>query len=90
MNKIATGLIGFGMGGQVFHGPLLAGDGGFVLKAVSGRRFADFAGTYRRTLNLCSEEILADEDIELVVITTPNATHGALARSALLAGAVSG
>ena len=86
MKKITTGLIGFGMGGQVFHAPLLAGDGGFALKAVSGRRFADFAGDYPGTLQLCSEAIIADADIELVVITTPNATHGALARSALLAG----
>lgn len=86
MNKITTGLIGFGMGGQVFHGPLLAGDGGFALKAVSGSRFAEFSGAYPGTLNLCSDAILADEDIELVVITTPNATHGALAKSALLAG----
>ncbi|MBS1228851.1 MAG: putative oxidoreductase [Proteobacteria bacterium] len=86
MKKIATGLIGFGMGGQVFHGPLLAGDGGFALKAVSGSRFAEFAGAYPATAQASCEQIIADSQIELVVITTPNATHGALARSALQAG----
>ena len=86
MNKIATGLIGFGMGGQVFHGPLLAGDGGFALKAVSGSRFAEFSGAYPGTAQASGEQIIADRKIELVVITTPNATHGTLARSALLAG----
>lgn len=86
MNKIATGLIGFGMGGQVFHGPLLAGDASFALKAVSGSRFAEFSGAYPETAQASGERIIADRQIELVVITTPNATHGALARSALLAG----
>lgn len=86
MKKIATGLIGFGMGGQVFHGPLLAGDDNFALKAVSGSRFAEFAGAYPGTAPASSEQIIEDKAIELVVITTPNATHGALTRSALLAG----
>ena len=86
MKKIATGLIGFGMGGQVFHGPLLAGDGNFAIKAVSGSRFAEFAGAYPGTAPASSEQIIEDKAIELVVIATPNATHGRLARSALLAG----
>jgi len=86
MKKIATGLIGFGMGGQIFHAPLLAGDGGFALKAVSGSRFAEFSGAYPGTAQASGEAIIDDRAIELVVITTPNATHGALARSALLAG----
>ena len=86
MKKIATGLIGFGMGGQVFHGPLLAGDGNFAIKSVSGSRFAEFAGAYPGTVSASSEQIIEDKAIELVVIATPNATHGALARSALQAG----
>ena len=86
MNKIITGLIGFGMGGQVFHRPLLAGDGNFALKSVSGSRFSEFSGAYPGTAPASSEQIIEDKAIELVVIATPNATHGALARSALLAG----
>ena len=86
MKKIATGLIGFGMGGQVFHGPLLAGDGNFALKSVSGSRFSEFSGAYPGTAPASSEQIIEDKAIELVVITTPNATHGTLARSALQAG----
>ena len=86
MKKIATGLIGFGMGGQVFHGPLLTGDGGFALKAVSGSRFAEFSGVYPETAHTSGQQIIEDREIELVVISTPNATHGALARSALQAG----
>ena len=86
MNKIVAGLIGFGMGGRVFHGPLLAGDGNFAIKAVSGSRFAEFSGAYPGTAQASSEQIIEDKAIELVVIATPNATHGALARSALQAG----
>ena len=86
MKRIMTGLIGCGMGGQVFHAPLLSGDGEFTLKAVSGRRFAEISSAYPGTVNLSCEQILADREIELVVITTPNATHGPLAKSALQAG----
>ena len=86
MKKIVAGLIGFGMGGRVFHGPLLAGDGNFAIKSVSGSRFAEFAGAYPGTAPASGAEIIEDKAIELVVIATPNATHGALAKSALLAG----
>jgi len=86
MKKITTGLIGFGMGGQIFHAPLLTGDGGFALKAVSGSRFAEFSSAYAGIAHASCEQILEDREIELVVITTPNATHGALTKSALLAG----
>ena len=86
MKKITTGLIGFGLGGQVFHAPLLAGDGNFALKSVSGSRFAEFADAYPGTAPASCAGIIADPEIELVVIASPNATHAALARSALLAG----
>lgn len=86
MKKITTGLIGFGMGGQVFHAPLLTGDGGFIVKSVSGSRFADFRSAYPATASVDCAQLLADPEIELVVITTPNASHGPLARSALEAG----
>ena len=86
MNKIVTGLLGFGMGGRVFHGPLLSGDGGFTLKSVSGRSFLESAKDYPGTINQTVDEILDDSEIELVVITTPNGTHGPLVQKALEAG----
>ena len=69
---IATALIGRGLGGRVFHGPLLRALREFDLRQVAG--------------SVEAHEAIAAEGIELVVISTPNTTHFPLARAALEAG----
>src|SRR5580658_7704055 len=84
---IRVGLIGFGLGGRVFHAPLISSVEGMELAAVlerAGNKAAErYPGivTYR-TL----EELLADASLSLIVVTTPNGTHFELARQALIAG----
>jgi scyllo-inositol 2-dehydrogenase (NADP+) len=84
---IRVGLIGFGLGGRVFHAPLISSAEGLELAAVferTGNKAAErYPGivTYR-TL----EELLADASLALIVVTTPNGTHFELARQALRAG----
>jgi scyllo-inositol 2-dehydrogenase (NADP+) len=84
---IRVGLIGFGLGGRVFHAPLISSVEGMELAAVlerTGNKAAErYPGivTYR-TL----EELLADSSLSLIVVTTPNGTHFELARQALRAG----
>jgi scyllo-inositol 2-dehydrogenase (NADP+) len=84
---IRVGLIGFGLGGRVFHAPLLSSVEGMELDAVlerAGNKAAErYPGiaTYR-TL----EELLGDASLTLIVVTTPNGTHFELARQALRAG----
>jgi scyllo-inositol 2-dehydrogenase (NADP+) len=82
-----VGLIGFGLGGRVFHAPLISSVEGLELAAVlerTGNKAAErYPGivTYR-TL----DALLADASISLIVVTTPNGTHFELARQVLSAG----
>jgi len=85
--KIRVGLIGFGMGGRVFHGPLVSSVEGLELAAVlersTNRAEERYPGikTYRSL-----EEMLADSSLGLIVVTTPNTTHFPLAKQILEAG----
>ncbi|MGB3617015.1 MAG: Gfo/Idh/MocA family oxidoreductase, partial [Catalinimonas sp.] len=84
---ITTGLVAYGMSGRVFHAPFLHTIPGFRLKTVVERhrnesqaRYPDVAVV--RSLN----DLLADAEVELVVVTTPNHLHYDDARRALEAG----
>ncbi len=86
-NPIQAGLLAYGMSGRVFHAPLLAAHASFQLRAVVERSRQTAATTYPGIISHGSvEQLLADPEIELVVVNTPNNTHAALARQALLAG----
>ncbi|SPL88660.1 Myo-inositol 2-dehydrogenase [[Actinomadura] parvosata subsp. kistnae] len=88
---IRTGIIGFGTGGRVFHGPLLAADPAFEVTAVvtadPGRR-AQAAKEHPGAAVLRSaEELFAEAGrLDLVVVTTPPGSHYELASAALARG----
>jgi scyllo-inositol 2-dehydrogenase (NADP+) len=70
-----VGLIGYGKAGRVFHAPLIKSvDGLHLHKIVEHRGDAEV------------NALLADPEVELVVIATPNESHFDLGRRALLAG----
>ena len=87
---IRVGLIGFGVGGQIFHAP--------ILTSVQGLELVKIRATKPEQINVAetkypqaaivptSEEIFNDENIDLVVITTPNTSHYSLTMQALQAG----
>jgi predicted dehydrogenase len=84
---IRVGLVGFGMAGRVFHGPLLSSVEGLELAAVVERHTNNAAQRYPgiatyRTL----EEMLADSSLGLFVVATPSGTHFDTARQILQAG----
>jgi scyllo-inositol 2-dehydrogenase (NADP+) len=84
---IRVGLVGFGMGGRVFHGPLISSVEGLELAAVLERSTDKGAERYPgittyRTL----EAMLADDSLGLFVVTTPSGTHFPIARQILEAG----
>ncbi|MBT2557178.1 Gfo/Idh/MocA family oxidoreductase [Hymenobacter sp. ISL-91] len=84
---ISTGLLAYGMSGRVFHAPFLQASPHFTLQAVVERSRKTAAETYPDIISYDTvAELLADEALELVVVNTPNDTHFALARQALLAG----
>ncbi len=87
MEPINTALCSFGMSGWVFHAPFITTNPGF-----------NFYGVWERTKNLAQErypgvktfrsleEILADRNIELVVVNTPSVTHYNYAKQVINAG----
>ena len=87
MQPINTALCSFGMSGWVFHAPFITTNPGF-----------NFYGVWERTKNLAQEkypsvktfrtleEMLADKNIELVIVNTPSVTHYDYAKEVIQAG----
>lgn len=88
MGILRAGLIGFGTGGRLFHAPFIEADPRFSLDAVvSGdpARQQAVAQSYPAA-SVCatSAELFSRaRDLDLVVISSPPATHVALAREAI-------
>jgi len=87
LDRLRVGLIGYGYAGKTFHAPLIAAVPALELAAVASsdaaKVHADWPGV---TVHASPAELIARDDIDLVVIATPNDTHHPLARDALLAG----
>ena len=84
---IDVGLIGFGLGGKAFHAPVIAAVEELRLAAVLQRHENTAAEIYPgvkivRTV----EEMLSNESIQLVAISTPNDTHFSYVKACLEAG----
>ena len=87
MNKIQVGLASFGMSGKVFHAPILAHHEGFNITKIVERSKDEVRYIYPDVISMPSfDELLNDDDIELVVVNTPDTTHFDYARKALEAG----
>ncbi len=85
--SIKTAITSFGMSGLVFHGPFLKTNPGFEVVSILERKKnisltlfpeAKIVRTY--------DEILNDQEIELVVVNTPDEFHYEMAAAALNAG----
>jgi scyllo-inositol 2-dehydrogenase (NADP+) len=84
---IGVAVIGFGLAGQVFHAPFVSAVPGLKLEAIVQRKGDEAAKAYPSVRILRSvEEALQDGAVQLIVVGTPNETHFALAKQALLAG----
>lgn len=87
---IHVGLIGFGIGGQVFHAPIITSVDGLRLHKVSARRPEQLEILRQRYPDTRivdnADAIIHADDIDLVVVATSNDVHYSLAKAALLAG----
>lgn len=88
---IRVGLVGYGLGGAVFHAPFIATTPELELAAIVTRdpeRQAHAARAHPGARILSEVERLwaPDANVDLVVIATPNRTHAPLALAALAAG----
>jgi scyllo-inositol 2-dehydrogenase (NADP+) len=87
MNKINVGIIGNGMASRVFHIPVILSVPGLRLRKIVDRHGKPALENHPDVQGVSDAAALcADNDIDLVVIATPNNSHYELVRQALLAG----
>ena len=87
MNKTGVGLASYGMSGHVFHGPLLKVNPAFEIVSILERSKNLSAGQYPSARIVRTyKELLQDDDINLVIVNTPDPLHFEMTREALLAG----
>jgi scyllo-inositol 2-dehydrogenase (NADP+) len=86
-SPINVALIGYGISAKVFHAPFITTDPHYQLVAVLERHKQESKEKYPDVQVVKSiDELLQRDDIDLVVITTPNETHYPYAKAALEAG----
>lgn len=85
---IKTAIIGFGVAGKYMHAPFIATQPeNYEVVAVLERRLEESKQLFPSVKIVRSiEELLLMDDVELVIITTPNDTHLPYAKAALAAG----
>jgi scyllo-inositol 2-dehydrogenase (NADP+) len=85
--EVGVGVVGFGLGGRVFHAPFVSAVPGLRLVSIMQRKGDEAAKAYPGVkIERSLEATLADKSVELVVVSTPNETHFGLAKQALEAG----
>lgn len=89
-HDLNVGLVGYGLGGRVFHAPFIVNVPGlrlYKVRETKPQNIEHLKDTYGDIQVVSdADEILDDENIQLVVITTPNTYHYELASKALKSG----
>lgn len=84
---VRVGIVGFGFAARTFHAPLIGAVEGMEIVAVASRDaakvHADLPGV---SVEDDPEALAAREDLDLIVIASPNETHAPIAAAALAAG----
>lgn len=86
-SPVRASIIGYGYAGRTFHAPLLQATPGIDLVAVGSSQAENVRQALPQVDVIADPSALfARDDIDLVVIATPNDTHAPLAAEALRAG----
>ncbi|KRW58476.1 oxidoreductase [Pseudomonas sp. TTU2014-080ASC] len=86
-SRMKTGLIGYGYAGKTFHAPLISMVADLELTAIASSNEARVREDFSEvSTEPSAAALLARDDLELIVIATPNDTHFDLAAQALTAG----
>ncbi|SEQ97435.1 Gfo/Idh/MocA family protein [Lentzea albida] len=83
-----VGLLGYGIAGRVFHGPLISSTEGMDLVAIvtsDPRRQAQARAAHPDAKIVTADELF-ELDLDLVVVATPNRTHVEYAKRAIAKG----
>ena len=84
---IRVALVGYGYSGRTFHAPLIRAVAGLDLRLVSSRDEDRVRVDLPKALVLLDPVAVATSDeVDLVVIASPNDSHAPLAHAALSAG----
>lgn len=90
MKNINVGIIGYGLSGRIFHGAIINAVEGFSIKKIVTTNLEKRDQAIKDIPDVkvvrAATEIFVDEDIDLVVISTPNVKHAELAEAALRSG----
>ncbi len=90
MKNLKVGLIGFSIGGHVFHAPFIDGNPDLELYKVTARKPEQqqmLAERYPNAIGVLSaDDIINDPEVDIVAIATSNDVHYSLAKAALEAG----
>ncbi len=85
-NKVKAGLVGWGISAKVFHAPFLKASPHFEVTSVLERHHQQSKEMFPDATVVAGFDDLLQQDVDLVVITTPNDTHYPYAAQALEAG----
>lgn len=86
-DEIRVGVIGFGFVSKTFHVPLLRTTDGYRITAVASSHPADVKAVLPGADVIADPQAMAThQDVDLVIIATPNDTHAPLAESMMRAG----
>jgi scyllo-inositol 2-dehydrogenase (NADP+) len=84
MRQIKAGVIGFGLSGRYFFSPFIDEHSGFVLNSVVSSQKELVNKEYPGAMVLDSvDDIFMEDDLDLIVVASPNHTHFEYARKAL-------
>lgn len=86
-DAIRTGVVGFGLAGQIFHAAVVNETPGMEVAAIVERSGSEAATKYPGA-RVCRtvEEMLEDPSVQLCVVATPNHSHRTLSEACLQAG----
>ncbi|MFD8491946.1 Gfo/Idh/MocA family oxidoreductase [Amycolatopsis sp. NPDC059657] len=89
MADLRAGILGYGIGGRVFHAPLIDSTSGLAVAAIvtgNPERAAQAQSDYPAAAVVPDADALFALDLDFVVVTTPNRTHAELALKAIERG----
>lgn len=90
MKVINVGIIGYGLSGRIFHGAILSSMHEFKINKIvtsDNLKKIQVEQDFKDIIVVNKvNDVLNDENIELIIISTPNTSHCKLAKDAMLAG----
>lgn len=86
MSKINVGILGFGLSGRVFHANLIKNMHEYFVRSIATSRKEEVRELFPEAKVATVNDIIHDKNIDLVIVTTPNALHAEQVTEALKAG----